>query len=910
MYKLIRGEFENFIGIYNGLGKKKLELDLTDHTDKSIFIILGGNAHGKSTLISILHPFSGTTDKRDKFIRENKEGYKQLLYIKQDDSNTQIKIRHTYIPNKTGTHSTKSFIFKIVNGEELDLNPNGNVSSFLSAIEQEFGITEDFLKLSAQNNDMVGIVNMTGANRKDHLYKFIPKVDDTLLYQKIVSKKYRDIRIFLSSIIDKLGKMEDEVSVSEKLKDIEEQTNYLVEKRDKNIAKINNYKSEIRALDPQDSLISQCNTIKLTLKDLNEKQDKYLLKYNRILANYSEYENISIATIDSTIYNNLKLKSKKYEELSDMKVLISTKKQLKDSIYDTISEKESMIKQLSGDKIKSDINDLLLEYKNKLSKYDKRVKNLNTSLTSNDLILGIDIIENIRSYLIDLYNNSDNKKVLELACNASFSKKFENKYLNTKSKLDHIKDQISLLTINIEKLNAYEHLKDNLDKRPLECTIDSCKFLNEYHKWSAIEKKLIELYKELEVVSKDYEILIIEINNLTEIHILKLKLESLFTFYTNNYSILSKLPFNELYSTKDKLISQILDYNTLPGVEDDFYEIIEVLQDKKEYDDIRNIKVPILLNELNSLTKNEKLINSINIEIDNLHKKYDKNIEEMELLMEKFDIIENEYNNIVNMEDILLDLKNKLFNMDDNKKNIIELSKEFDRIKEYSEKLEILQDNIDERKSKLKIIESKLRPLTIERDKYKFQELKIREYKLEKEILEENLQIITLIRDALSTNKGMPVSVLNLYIDEIRRNTNMLLSEVFDGTIYLEKFEVNDKEFSIPFHHNGDNSTDISKASTSEKSFISTCLSMAMLEQIISTYGIISLDETDAGFNYQNKLVYCNILMKQIKRIGISQLHLITHSPEFYEPYSHELCYILFPEHNLNLKDKEYIKVY
>jgi len=85
---------------------------------------------------------------------------------------------------------------------------------------------------------------------------------------------------------------------------------------------------------------------------------------------------------------------------------------------------------------------------------------------------------------------------------------------------------------------------------------------------------------------------------------------------------------------------------------------------------------------------------------------------------------------------------------------------------------------------------------------------------------------------------------------------------------------------------------------------------MAIVEQVLSNYGVLSLDEVDAGFNYQNKLIYCNILMKQLKRIGINQVFMITHSPEFYESYSHNLCYILFPDHNLNLKNKDHIRIY
>ena len=48
--KINKITLKNFIGIYNGLGKKELVIDLTKLLDKDIIIILGENGTGKSTL--------------------------------------------------------------------------------------------------------------------------------------------------------------------------------------------------------------------------------------------------------------------------------------------------------------------------------------------------------------------------------------------------------------------------------------------------------------------------------------------------------------------------------------------------------------------------------------------------------------------------------------------------------------------------------------------------------------------------------------------------------------------------------------------------------------------------------------------------------------------------------------------
>ena len=56
MYKLIRFKAVNCVGFLSGLGRKSFELDLTKYTDRNIFVVIGNNATGKSTFLSLIHP--------------------------------------------------------------------------------------------------------------------------------------------------------------------------------------------------------------------------------------------------------------------------------------------------------------------------------------------------------------------------------------------------------------------------------------------------------------------------------------------------------------------------------------------------------------------------------------------------------------------------------------------------------------------------------------------------------------------------------------------------------------------------------------------------------------------------------------------------------------------------------------
>ena len=102
---------------------------------------------------------------------------------------------------------------------------------------------------------------------------------------------------------------------------------------------------------------------------------------------------------------------------------------------------------------------------------------------------------------------------------------------------------------------------------------------------------------------------------------------------------------------------------------------------------------------------------------------------------------------------------------------------------------------------------------------------------------------------------------------------------------------------------------DVSFASSSDRSLISLCLTLAIIEEVISTYGILILDEIDRGFSDHNKYKFIDILGTQIRRVGISQTFMTTHNREYYDGYN--LGYILFPGHSLNKYDEDdVVKVY
>ena len=157
--------------------------------------------------------------------------------------------------------------------------------------------------------------------------------------------------------------------------------------------------------------------------------------------------------------------------------------------------------------------------------------------------------------------------------------------------------------------------------------------------------------------------------------------------------------------------------------------------------------------------------------------------------------------------------------------------------------------------------------------------------------------------------KGIRKELINIYMYDIFQLANQLLLDTFDGKLYLKEFIISDKEFIVPYVFRGEESPDISYASSSQQSTISIALSLAIISKLIDKYGVIAIDEADRTLSAENKAIFAEILTKRMKVLGIKQCFTITHSPEYYSVDNDSMGIIAFPGAKFNKKENDYIEV-
>lgn len=906
--KIDRIKLINFIGIYNGLGKKELDIDLSSLTDKDIIIILGENGTGKSTLASVLHPLPGTTDKRNKFIREGKEGVKTVYYKRSDGVEYECKI--IYSPTKTG-HACKGFILKTRDDDEkVELNPNGNITSYKEILFEELGVSDAILKLANQNDVCKGHVDMTSTERKVNMSSFLPE-DIYSHYFAVVDKIYKEMKTRINVLVEALGKMNDEDVLKKELEEVTGKINNLVEKRDKTIGKIKEFETRIDILEKDGDLEKKESKLYKEIrsfdKELEKIRDTMSGIYNNHLSNILDLDDGS-KKITKLIEEFKKQINSDMMTLSILSNTIDNLKSHRNSLYDDIDSKKNILKDVSSNKSVNELKNILKEYKSRYDELDKLLSKLNTSLTKEDLINGYDIIYAIISN-IDRIRENDYDIVEKAVKKFDDRKKFSDELTTLYEKRNKLRSAKDLIINQIASLNENSELKDILDKRPKDCQINDCPFIQNAQKWTLIEEKINEFSAKADEVDERLSKLNEEILTLEQLVAIFNIIENGWNYINSNMITIKKLPYNELYSTIEAYLEAIMKPKKMDDA-DDFDTFIEILEYRDEYNDLQYKKIPSIETEIKILETQGKLIGNAKYELDKLELEYDKIVLDIDEANENYKKLDEQLKFREELVSYLETFYEKKIDYDELYKNMESSCDELKKLESSLEEIQKYKEKLKEKKAKLREIDAELNPLTRKRELYKTEQLKILDHKQELASIEEDMYKCEIIRDSLSIKgDGIPVDALEYFMDTVRQNANTLLSSTFDGSLYLEEFEINSKDFIIPYKKNGDRGMDVSFASSSERSFISLCLTLAIIEEIVSTYGIIILDEIDRGFSDNNKYKFINILGTQIKRVGISQTFMITHNREYYDGYN--LGYILFPGHSLtNVNSNDVIKVY
>ena len=210
---------DNYIGIFNGTGKRHIEFDFTQC--KNVIAIRGFNGSGKSTLMRTLNPFPDSNE----MLIPGLEAHKRIIYLKNE---FRYIIDIIYPLKNNGERATSKVSILKLNwstGEQWAINPNGNVSEAKELIMNEFELDNNYITLSQLSSEDRGLADKRPAERKKFVNDILSDLTAYNSMYKILTKKSSTLKALTSSInmkIDRilngrsLNNLKDELAMIEK----------------------------------------------------------------------------------------------------------------------------------------------------------------------------------------------------------------------------------------------------------------------------------------------------------------------------------------------------------------------------------------------------------------------------------------------------------------------------------------------------------------------------------------------------------------------------------------------------------------------------------------------------------------------------------------------------------------------
>lgn len=838
-------ELNNFANFFTGLGITHLMIDFSKQTNV-VCVIIGKNGRGKTSLLSYMTPFAGigNIESRDnsKLIIKGEKGYKKITMV--DDECHLYEIQHFYQP-EGDSHTIKSYF--MVDGTEL--NDNGNVTSFKALVSQYLGIELDYLKLVRVGDNVQNLITSKDTDRKVFMGKILEDVDVYLRQHKKMSKISNEVKAIIGHITDSISKtgITDSKLAA---KTIVELDDTITELNDK-LNYVNDLKSRAQY---EIDLVGFPSDGEITIRELERK-----VATHRKIREKLDIEDINTQSI-SGISETIDALEK---ELVKEQATVDAQQDKLEFVLNEIdaSNNKKLALELEIQKEERRLNlTTMREHVVNLQKhineiYDIRFDEEKPQVTKEEYDEFVLLLKNIRTQLDRVYEfgKSVVSDVVDgIAANQNVSAIIKSSLIQLEA------------TNRADKLALIDKLIDKYVGRTYNCDeSEKCTYKMLYDELLSIKDSI-----PVDTVVKD-EAYYYSMKNVNDM------LHDILDMISEKKDILKKLPdelqdiflIDNMFSHMKKL--EAIDSNDLDKAVDAYNGFVTDYYIYQDY--------------LTSLEQQKGQLNLLEESSKEayLRKQYDMEVKSYEDLLERRDdlssTIDDINDKIAHIKEHIDELSVAREAMEKYESTIDELdtiTKQRDKYREAVDKLNSYTTQINALESRLKDTNERHRLLVSSLERY---------LKLERELLE-----YTVVQDryeqlkyALSNRSGLPLFNIELYLQDTVRIANELLDIVYDGSIYLSKFDISETTFRMPFVKNGIEIPDVMNASQGEKSFFNMAISCALRSQSMERYNIALLDEVDSVFDDDNRQKIIPVLDKQLELNNVDQAFLITHNKMF-----------------------------
>ena len=868
-YKSI--ELINYAGIYNGMGLTQIKIDFTQCISNKI-IIRGSNGSGKSTLMSAINP---NPDSNDKFI-PNAEARKTIII---SDNNIDYVIRYIHPVTNSGRGTTKGYISKSINGQLVEMNPNGNISSCKDILYDEFGFDSGYISLAQLSSEDKGLVDKKPVERKKLVNSITNNLDTFNNIYKAVSKKASLLKNLINSLVNKIDMIGDESKVVAQLSNIEQRIESLERDKEKSLEAIAAVKIKISELQSMlidnkyDEILTELSGVNRLVKT-SEKQISEFMRNNNI-ENIDKLREFLIHIEHQIILLEAEIGSlnKKIPE-----ILMQRENEFK-----SLQDKQERLNSLQSEYNYTDIKNAIENAEKVVSEYNEIFNKAGITnaelLTKDEFDTGMEALKYLKElamaltskWPLALLEQDINNRPVVLK-EISQLQNYKNKYEQTRTLRDRLQAQVNEAAID-------RRIASVLNQRPSECKIDSCSFIS--NAIIADNRTSEEAYNKL---STDLHNALIEevqlnnrINDIMDMKLIREDIAAIERELKSKWRFIKRLPirkdFIETFMFRVIALDQFHDI-------DDLYKFIDCGNMIEKYK-VAKEQLRIYQSEFNLYKSKNNIIETIISDIQSLNDKTNAlalDIEELnKQLFEKQNKLEElkEYKKRIEQ---ILSKYNDVYKP--NKERQVELNKLKESLDIGGNQIQVLNQQLSQLNTNIGATNSDIKNLSDIRDRLKHSLIMLSDYKIELDKYNTEYALIEKVKYYASPNTGIQSIFISIYMNKLLAQSNQLLSLLFGGEFTLLPFIVNESEFRIPCIGENLQHDDISSMSMAQKSMISLIISFALLHQSSTKYNIINLDEVDGALDSMNRSGFINLLDNLMAILNCEQAFIVSHNSE------------------------------
>lgn len=868
-YKSI--ELINYAGIYNGMGINQISIDFTKCISNKI-IIRGSNGSGKSTLINAINP---NPDSNDCFI-PNVEARKNICLT---NNGVDYIIRYIHPVTNSGRGTTKGYISKTINGQMVELNPNGNISSCKDILYEEFNLDSNFISLSKLSSEDRGLVDNKPAERKKLVNSIISVLDTYNGIYKNLSKKSSAFKQLINSLTYKIDSLGNEVQLNARLQNIENRLNTLEDERVSTIEaiaavklRINEYMNILRD-NSYDAVVSE-------LKDVSSHNKVLRAQILKKLQDFGITNINSIESFNSYLEKQIIITEGEIDSLGRESSTLLSQREVE---YNDLQNKRARLDSLQSEHNYFDLKNSMQSLRSTINNYDSvfnqmGLMNINL-ITKSEYDSAMEALKYLKELAINTISTWQPDLIKYVIDNESDILNMIGSINFLKSRLEQEKQSKAELDTEIAVYISKQDLINELTNRPVNCKIDDCPYIK-----SAVDaatkypqeelNKLLSSSEyhqnEIDVLSKNikmYEEYTEIINAITNI---RRELKSKMKF-------ISKLPVRPDF--EESFINRIIELDSFSDI-DALYAYVDCGNMIEEY--------KVAKEQLLKYESEYKIYEAKNDIIESIAK-------DVELLVEKTTILANQIDDnnskISELQIKLNDLRKAktkveglIVKLKEDLKPSEEREAELTKIKNSldinSIEIDKLHGELETLNMNLAAVNNDIKTLMDEKESIKHSIILLEEYKIELQDYSAKYTKIEKIKYYSSPSTGIQTLFMQLYMNKIISTANELLSLLFNGEFVLQPFVINENEFRIPCLGSGLLHDDISSMSTAQKCMISMILSFSILNQSSTKYNVIMLDEIDAGLDTMNRGFFIDLLDRLMFMLHAEQCFMISHNNE------------------------------